>query len=135
MQNSIRQLVEDFLAGVTAGELPEPLLADDMRVWLTTRGSVDKETYRQMIERLAEICATPLTFTIDSITAQDDRVVAEVHSQCTLNDGEDYANTYVFVFRVRNGRIFAIAEHYNALIVEQQILPLLARQREKATSP
>jgi ketosteroid isomerase-like protein len=126
-----RDLVHAFFAGVTAGELPDSLLTDDARVWITTAGNIDKATYQGMIRRLARICARPLVFTIDSITEQDDRVIAEAHSESTLIDGQDYGNTYVLVFRVRNGRIASIAEHYNALIVQEKILPLLARPREQ----
>jgi len=123
-------LVHDYFAGVTAGNLPDDLLTADMTAWLTTREQVDKATYQAMIRDLAKVCATPLTFTIDSITAEQDRVVAETRSQCVLASGDDYAMTYVFVFRIRDGRIASVAEHYNPLIVQDKIMPLLIRLRE-----
>ena len=52
-------------------------------------------------------------------------MVAEVHSEGTLVNGEDYRNTYVFVFRVRDGRIASVAEHFNALIVQEKLIPLV----------
>jgi ketosteroid isomerase-like protein len=42
-----------------------------------------------------------------------------------LVNGEPYSNTYIFVIRVRDGRIAAIAEHYNALIVEATLMPVI----------
>ena len=48
-----------------------------------------------------------------------------VQGRGTLKNGQEYHNTYVFVFRIRNGRIAAVAEHNNPLVVREQIMPLL----------
>jgi len=119
------RLVHEFFAAVTAGELPDTLLTADMTGWTTTQGRMDKAAYQRVIRMLARISARPFTFTIDSITAEDDRAAAEVHSHGTLINGEPYANTYVFVFRFRDGRIAAVAEHFNALIVQEKMIPLV----------
>jgi uncharacterized protein len=126
------QLVHDFFAAVAAGELPDSLLTADMRGWTTTQGSMDKAAYQHLIRLLASISARPLTFTIDAITAEEDRVVAELHSEGTLINGEDYRNTYAFVFRIRDGRIAAVAEHFNALIVREKMVPLVQALTDKA---
>ena len=117
--------MRDFFAAMAAGELPDSLLTPDMHGWITTQGKVSKAAYQQMIKLLASMCAQPLTFTIDSITAEGDRVIAEAHSTGTLINGEPYQNTYVYVLRVRDGRIASVAEHYNALIAQQKLLPLM----------
>lgn len=128
--NPGHQLVHAFFAAVTAGELPDDLLTPDMTGWTTTQGTMGRADYQRLIRILATLCSRPLAFTIDSITAEDDRVVAEVRSQGTLIDGEDYRNTYVFVFRIRDGRIAAVAEHFNALIVQEKMIPLVQRLRD-----
>ncbi len=119
------QLVYDFFAAVTAGELPDSLLTPDMKGWTTTQGSMDRTAYQHVITLLAKISARPLVFTVDSITAEEDRAVVEVHSEGTLVNGEEYQNTYVFVFRIRDGRIASVAEHFNALIVQEKMMPLV----------
>lgn len=131
---SSHQLVHAFFAAVTAGGLPDTLLTPDMQGWTTTQGSMDKAAYQQVIRLLAKMTARPLHFTIDSITAEDDRAVAEVHSEGTLINGEDYANTYVFVFRIRDGKIASVAEHFNALIVQDKLIPLMAELQKKERS-
>jgi ketosteroid isomerase-like protein len=88
-----RKLVEEFFTAVTAGELPDSLLAPDMTAWTTTQGSMEKEAYRRVIRLLAKISARPLAFTIDCVTAEEDRAVAEVHSDGVLIHGEEYKNT------------------------------------------
>jgi ketosteroid isomerase-like protein len=125
MRRTSHQLVHDFFAAVTAGDLPDSLLTPDMRGWTTTQGTMGKEEYRRLIRLLAKISARPLTFTIDSITAEEDRAVAEVRSEGTLVNGEEYRNTYVFVFRMRDRRIASVAEHFNALIVQEKMVPLV----------
>ena len=120
------QLARAYFAAVTAGELPDSLLTEDMTAWATTIGPIGKQQYQDVVRLLARMCATPIQFTIDAITAEGDRAVAEARSTATLINGEAYANTYVFSFRIRDGRIAWIAEHYNASIVEEKLVPLMA---------
>lgn len=119
------RLVHAYFAAVTAGELPDDLLTEDMTAWTTTQGTMSKAAYQEVIRLLAHISAVPLRFTVDAITAEEDRAVAEARSEGVLINGEPYANTYVFAFRIRDGRIASIAEHFNALIVQEKMIPLV----------
>ncbi len=123
-------VAEAFLAAVTAGDLPDRLLTDDMSAWLTTQGPVSKEAYQGAIRLFARMAQSRIRFTVDAMTAQDDRVVIEAHSQATLINGEAYGNTYVFSIRVRDGRIAWVAEHFNALIAQEKLFPLAASLRQ-----
>jgi hypothetical protein len=123
-------LAEAYLAAVTAGDLPDSLLTDDMTAWLTTQGPISKAAYQGAIRLFARMAQSPIRFTVDAMTAQDDRVVIEAHSQATLINGEAYGNTYVFSLRVRDGRIAWIAEHFNALIAQEKLFPLAASLRQ-----
>jgi len=122
-------VAEAYLAAVTAGDLPDSLLTDDMSAWLTTQGPIPKSAYQGAIRLLARMCQSPIRFTVDAITAEDDRVVIEAHSEAMLINGEQYANTYVFSLRVRDGRIAWIAEHFNPLIAQEKLSPLAASLR------
>jgi uncharacterized protein len=130
MPHPSHAVAEAYLAAVTAGELPDSLLTDDMTAWLTTQGPVSKSAYQGAIRFLATMCRSPIRFTVDAITAQDDRVVIEAHSQATLVNGEEYANTYVFSLRVRDGRIAWIAEHFDPLVAKEKLFPLAASLRK-----
>jgi uncharacterized protein len=123
-------VAEAYLAAVTAGDLPDSLLTDDMTAWLTTQGPISKAAYQGAIRLFARMAKSPIQFTVDAMTAQDDRVVIEAHSQATLINGEAYGNTYVFSIRVRDGRIAWIAEHFNALIAQEKLFPLAASLRQ-----
>src|SRR6185437_1124316 len=98
-------VAEAYLAAVTAGDLPDSLLTDDMSAWLTTQGPVSKASYQGAIRLFARMAKTPIRFTVHAMTAQDARVVLEAHSQATLINGEENGNTYVFSIRVSDGRI------------------------------
>lgn len=125
MAPSNKDLARAYFAAVTAGELPDDLLTPDMTAWTTTQGTLDKATYQGLIRLLAKMCARPLAFTIDALTEEGNRVVAEARSEGVLIDGAPYGNTYVFVFRIEDGRIAWIAEHFNALIVEETLIPVM----------
>ena len=122
-------LAQAYLAAVTAGDLPDSLLTDDMTAWLTTQGPISKAAYQGAIRLFARMAQSPIRFTVDALTAEDDRVVIEAHSQATLINGEEYGNTYVFSLRVRDGRIAWIAEHFNPLIAQEKLIPLAASLR------
>lgn len=96
-----------------------------MTGWITTGGTMDRPGYQRLVRLLAAMCDGPLTFTIHALTAEADRVVAEASSVGRLINGETYANTYVFVFRIRDGKIASVAEHYNALVAQEKLVPLM----------
>lgn len=121
------QIARDYCTAVTNGDLPDDMLTADMTAWITTGGTVmDKAGYQHAIKLLAEMLAEPLVFTIQSLTADEDRVVVEATSEGTLVNGELYQQTYIFVIRICDGRIASVAEHYNALIAKEKLVPLMA---------
>ncbi len=127
MDHPHHAIARAYFAAVEAGELPDDLCCDDMTAWITTGGTMDKAAYQGLIRLLARMCQSPICFTIDAITAEDDRVIAEARSVATLIDGQAYAQTYVFAMRIRDGRIAHIAEHYNALETQEKLMPLMAK--------
>jgi ketosteroid isomerase-like protein len=128
------EIARSYFDAVTNGELPDAMLTPDMTAWITTGGVIDKASYQHMIRLLAAMCATPIAFTIQALTADEDRVVAEATSVGVLVSGEDYRQTYVFVLRIRDGKIASIAEHYNALIAQEKLMPLIAEAAAKVAA-
>lgn len=125
MAHKNHDIARAYFAAVSKGELPDSLLTPDMTAWTTLGGNTDKASYQGMVKMLGAMCSRSPQFTIKSITAEDDRVVVEADSEATLINGEDYRNTYIFVFRVRDGRIASVAEHFNALVVKEKLTPLI----------
>jgi ketosteroid isomerase-like protein len=125
MTRSNHQLVREFFAALSTGSLPSQLFTDDMSAWTTTSGKSPKEKYLAGVRILQSLFPAGLTYTIDTLTAEEDRVAAEVQSRGTLVNGEPFHNVYVFMFRIREGRIASVAEHFNPQIVREKIVPLL----------
>lgn len=123
------RLAHAFIDAVRAGCLPDELLTDEMTGWITTGGTVPRAAYQAMVGSLKHMLDGPIEMTIDSITAEDDRVVIEAHSTARLVNGDAYANTYIYVLRVRDGRLASVAEHYNALVAQEKLVPLLRQMR------
>jgi uncharacterized protein len=125
MSRSAHELAREFLAHLSRGELPGELFTDDVAVWTNSSGASTMARYRGGVKLLQSLFPRGLAYRVDSLTAEDDRVAAEVQGYGELKGGEDYLNTYVFMFRMRGGRIAAIAEHCNSILVREKLLPLL----------
>jgi uncharacterized protein len=120
-----REVVRDFFAALSRGELGDDLFTEDVRIWTNTSGSSEKTRYQGGVKILQSLFEGGLEYRIDSLTAEEDRVAAEVQGHGKLKSGEEYHNTYVFMFRVRDGHIAAVAEHCNSILVREKIVPLL----------
>jgi ketosteroid isomerase-like protein len=132
MARTNKQLVDAFFAALPSGDLPDDLFTDDMTAWTTTSGTNPKARILGGIRMLATLFDGGITYVVDATTAEDDRLVAEVRSHGTLVDGRHYANTQVFIFRFRDGRIASFAEHMNPLVTQEKIVPLLQAAMAKA---
>jgi hypothetical protein len=74
-----------------------------------------------------------LAYTIDSLTVEDDRVAAEVQSRGMLINGGTYQGRYVFMLRIRDGRIASVAEHNDAGAVREKLGPLIKAAMQPKT--
>lgn len=119
------QLVRDFFTAIASGDVPDDLLTQDMSLWTVNGGTSDKARFQGAMKMLASIFCGTLRYEIDALTAEEDRVAAEVQSYGTLPDGEPFHNTHLFMFRIRDGRIASVAEFMNQFIVREKIAPLM----------
>ncbi len=135
MTGTNHAIARAFFAALSSGALPDDLLTDDMTAWTTSSGvQSDKTRYQGGVKLLATVFDGLPTYTVNSITAEDDRVAAEVEMQGTLVNGEAYHNRYIFLLRIRDGRIASVAEHFNPLPVREKLGPLLQAAMAKMAS-
>jgi ketosteroid isomerase-like protein len=126
MTRTSHAIAQEFFAALSAADLPDSLLTPDMTAWTTSSGATsEKAHYQRGVAMLGTLFDGGLTFTVDSLTAQEDRVAAEVRSHGTLINGEPFANRYVFILRLRDGRIASVAEHFDPTPVQEKIRPLI----------
>ncbi len=129
---SNHQLVRDFFVAIASGDLPDNLVTDDMAAWTLTSGDTSKARFAGGVKLLAAIFNGSLVYTMDSITAEDDRAVAECQSSGKLVDGQEFHNHHVFLFEIRDGRISSVREYMNPMIVAEKIVPLMTQFNAKA---
>lgn len=125
MTRDHHELVRNFFTALARGDLPDSLLTEDMTAWTLTSGDTDKARFQGGAALLASIFNGTLEYRIDALTAEDDRVIAECRSSGTLSSGERFSNVHVFSFRVRDGRIAAVAEYMDPVVVNEKIVPLI----------
>lgn len=122
-----RRIVEAFLAGISAGQLPETLLHADFSAWTGSSGDIAGAQYSGAVKKLATIFKSPLQFEIIGLTAEGDRIAAEVTSKGELIDGQPYANAYHFLLRLDGDRIIEVREYMNTKLVSDVIRPLMMK--------
>jgi ketosteroid isomerase-like protein len=126
MIQATHQFVTRFFADLGAGTLSEEMFTEDATAWtLNTKAEAPAAFYRQGTKVLASLFPEGIVYKIKSITAEDDRAAAEVTGHGVLQDGKVYDNHYVMLFRLRDGKIAALAEYFDPRPVDELIMPLL----------
>lgn len=124
MTQQHHQLVRDFFLAIAKGEVPDTLVTPDMTFWSINSGTTDKARFCGAMKILSAIFSGSLVYNIESLTAEEDRVVAEINSHGTLA-GEPFNNAHIFLFRIRDGRIAAAKEFMNQFTVREKIAPAM----------
>jgi ketosteroid isomerase-like protein len=140
-----RAVVEAYVAALQRGDIEalRASFAPDATWWL--RGDLPTSGtwtgpdasldgfLRQMTERLDT--TRPLTQELTRIVADGEYAVAEWTSRATTRSGRPYENDYAVVFRVRDGRIASVREHFDTayaarvLFDQKPIVPQPAPRR------
>ncbi len=126
------QLAREFFVAIGRGEITENLVTPDFRAWIMTSGDVDLPRFAGGIKALAAAVAGDLVYEIDSLTAEDDRVVAEVHSDWELVNGQRAQNRHVFLFTLREGRVASMAEYMDPSVPREILGPLIQQLMAQA---
>jgi uncharacterized protein len=127
-----KQVVREFLQALGTGDAPRmmPLLADNIEaVAMGTclmSGTRNKEQILSTLGLLSQSVKNGIDFKILHLTAEEDRVAAEVAGSSTMVTGGPYNNNYHFLFFIRNGQIYKIKEYFCTKLVEDTFGPLLS---------
>jgi ketosteroid isomerase-like protein len=112
----ILELFERFSASDVDGAMR--LLADDATWWISGKpdrlpsaGTHDKARFERLLRGMLAAMPGGLALTVTAMTAEGDRVAAEVVSSGDLKDGRQYRQEYHFLLRIRDGRIHEVREY------------------------
>ena len=112
-----KQLVRDFFASMGRGDVAAIVAAYADDGSLVTMGRTlisGKFTRAQIHAAAAQIYAVfphGLTFTIDAMTAEGERVAVEARSEGRHVSGALYSNEYHFLFVFRDGKLALLKEY------------------------
>jgi ketosteroid isomerase-like protein len=123
MTQTNSEKVRKFFDALAKGQFPDDLLATDMEIWTLTSGRSERARFEGGVKLLASIFRGTLSYTVDTLITEGDRVAAEVRSRGTLPNGEPYSNDHVFTFLLRDARIVSVREYMNQTLVREKIVP------------
>jgi ketosteroid isomerase-like protein len=112
-----KQLVREFFASMGRGDVTALVAAYAEDGCLVTMGRtlISGKFTRAQIQaaaaRIYEVFPQGLTFTIDAMTAEGERVAVEAHSEGQHVSGALYSNEYHFLFLFRDGKLALLKEY------------------------
>ena len=120
-----RAIVLSFFTTANNGGDVLDLLSDDAEWWVPEHwrfgGTHSKTDVRAIFEQVFTVFRDPPRFTINAVTAEDDRVAVDCVSEGCFTDGEPFRNSYHFLFRVRDGKIALVKEFLNTVYMERML--------------
>jgi ketosteroid isomerase-like protein len=127
-----RQLVHELFEHLAVGNTRafSDLMADDMR-WVfpgnwSWSGIWEPKTVvlEQMLRPLMAQFADKWRCEADFIVADGDRVVVQARGFATTKRGDQYHQTYCYVFRIVDERITEVIEHCDTSLVDRVLDPI-----------
>jgi ketosteroid isomerase-like protein len=94
------------------------LFADDA-TWLIpgkperfpSAGTLNKEKFGRLLERMRERAETELLISITRIVADGDQLAVEAESSMDLKNGRKYRQNYHFAIECRDGKLLHVREY------------------------
>ena len=83
------------------------------------------------IDAFKLLLPTGLRPTIQSVTAEGERVVVEFEGNAETVDGKPYCNQYCMVFTMRDGRIRQVNEYFCTILADQVLWPLVEKMQNE----
>jgi len=120
--------VQDVFDRVAAGDVPAltAAMSDDVR-WVFP-GTWTWSGKHQVVDGLLRPLMTQFaSYRLDGrvLLAAGDRVAVRAQAEARTVRGQDYPQLYLFLMRVRDGRITEIVEHCDTALVERVLTPLV----------
>lgn len=130
------KIASAFLSNIGRGGIDRHHYAEDLTAWSPLMGMITLDEYLPKLKTVSEVWQRPLEVTIDTVTAQDNRVVLQARSNGRLYDGQEYANTYLFLIEFDEaGRIRHVREYFDPDPVRDILQPAVMLWRERHGDP
>lgn len=110
---ALRAVVTDDVVAVTAG-------------YSAVSGPRDRDLILRICAAMPQIMENGIEFEILNMTAEADRVAAEVQGHAKTIGGKRYDNQYHFLFHFRDGKICLLKEYLDNQLADTVLGPYLA---------
>lgn len=133
---NVVEIASAFITNIGQGGVDRRFYADDLTAWSPLMGTITLDEYLPKLEIVSKVWSRPLQVTIDTITAQENRVVIQARSSGQLFNGREYANTYLFLVEFdADSRIRHVREYFDPDPVRTILQPAVKRWRESPDPP
>jgi ketosteroid isomerase-like protein len=126
-KNVVLSFFENFSAGKIDAALA--LMADTATWWVAGKpdkfvlaGTKTKTQFAEIVKGIGTAMPKGLRVTPKGLTAEGDRVAAEVESYGETTTGKIYNNLYHFLFEVRDGKIQAVREYLDTMHAKEVLV-------------
>ncbi|MFA5525103.1 MAG: nuclear transport factor 2 family protein [Tissierellales bacterium] len=132
-----KQVVRDFFSALGSFDLDGILKTVAENIVLTVPGTACLSGTYTLADLsgvaglLGQACPDGITFTIKELTAEDNRVSCIVDGNGKLATGGNYTNSYHFLLKLRDGKIFETYEYMDTLKVESLFAPMLKAEKQE----
>lgn len=124
MDRTPKETVEAFLAAFAEADYERAFACTRPDgLWKLWSGQGDPDTtpmaaMRDRLEQVAGLMERPVRWTAVSLTADGDKVFAEIEGEGRTHSGFHYRNNYAVLFSIEDGRIAELSEMCEAEPVE-----------------
>lgn len=126
-----KQIVSDVFAKISSGNISEMLnLLDDSCTWwiggkpedFPLAGKKSKQEITDILSSVIEPMPGGVNMKLKALTAEGERVAAEVESYGKAQNGKVYNNEYHFLFRIKDGKVIEVKEYLDTLHTKMTFL-------------
>lgn len=130
MSQANKEVIRKFMIALGSGDVEtvKSLITDDIEAVCVgtsmvsgTRGYADIVGVGDLFKKITK---AGIRFDILTMTAEEDRVSAEMQGHSDLVTGVPYNNQYHFLFFLRDGRIYRMKEYIDTKLADAALGPL-----------
>lgn len=127
-----KTVVKNFLEALGAGDAErlKTVIAKDIQAIATgtslLSGTRNYDDIISTVQMLRSSTKNGIEFRILHLTAEEDRVAAEIEGYSTLVTGAPYNNQYHMLFFIRDGKIYKMKEYLDTKLADAAFGPMLA---------
>jgi ketosteroid isomerase-like protein len=126
-----KQVVQHLLDSLSNGKLQDVLDSmNESATWMVPfasdsvpglKGIKSKAAFEEQCKSFGSVVPGGVKLTVKGMTAEGERVAVEAEVRAVTSKGQNYNNLYHFLFEMRNGKVQAVKEYCDTLLVKETL--------------